>query len=136
MVSSKPIYGSAPLQVVVYSTDSTFNNSVYTNNLNVNTQINFAGMTSIQYIALDNSNNTIDLNTDSRTKNAINVIVENKGSATSAPLTASGASTSLVTSANYSSGIFTASGTTVPAGNVVVFSRDLGDNWTLLYTKK
>ena len=70
------------LSVAVYSTDSTFNNSAFTNNLTANNVINCAGMPFVQYMTLDNSNNSLNLDTNLKTKNAVFVIVENIGSIT------------------------------------------------------
>lgn len=120
MVGSKAISGTAGLTINVYSADSTFNNSVYTNNLSANTSINFAGMPFVQYVALDNSNNTINLDTDARTKNAAFVVVENKGSATSAALTATSSS---VTGTS-----------TIAAGGVAVYQHT-PTAWVFCYAK-
>lgn len=68
------------LSVSVYSTDSAFNNSTFTNNLTANNVINCGGMPFVQYMTLDNSNNTLVLDTNAKTKNAAFVIVENVGS--------------------------------------------------------
>jgi hypothetical protein len=109
-----------PFSVAVYSTDSTFNNNVYTNNLYANNSINFAGMPFVQYVTLDNSNNTIALHTDTRTKNAAFVVVENKGSVTSASITAN-----------------TLTGTaTVTIGGINVYQHTSGTTWTFLYSKQ
>ena len=112
------------LTVAVYSTDSAFNNSTYTNNLYANNSINFQGMPFVQYVTLDNSFNTIALHTDTRTKNAAFVVVENKGSVTSAAITA-----------NTLTGT-----TTVVAGGINVYQHAYtsGSNttWTFLYSKQ
>jgi hypothetical protein len=127
MTGSRTISGSTALQVVVYSSDSTFNNSVYTNNLLTNTQFNFAGMPFVQYVSLDNSNNTINLSTDSRTKNATFVVVENKGSSAASPTWSSGSTGNV--------GYGTTGLTSVSAGSVAVFNRGASNTWALLYTK-
>jgi len=130
MNGARAISGSTALQVVVYSSDSTFNNSVYTNNLLTNTQFNFAGMPFVQYVSLDNSNNTINLSTDSRTKNATFVVVENKGSSAASPTWSSG-------TGNVGYGTTTTNGlTSVSAGSVAVFFHSTTTTWEFLYTKQ
>ena len=123
MIGPKAISGSTPLQVVVYSTDSTFNNSVYTNNLNINTQLNFGGIVGAQYIALDNSNNSIVLDADSRTKNALFVIVENKGSAVAS-------NTAFTSNVGYGSTPLTSTA----VGNTAVYQHN-SNGWTYLYSE-
>lgn len=122
MNAARSVSSSAPLQVVVYSADSTFNNRMFTNSLSVNSEINFAGMPFVQYIALDNSNNSLALDVDLRTKNAAFVIVENKGSATSGNIT------------HTVSSAITVLGT-IPAGGVNVYSHTAPTGWGYLYSK-
>ena len=117
------------LTVAVYSTDSTFNNNVYTNYLYANNSINFQGMPFVQYVTLDNSFNTIALHTDTRTKNAAFVVVENKGSVTSGNITHLGTG-------------FSGEGLNIPAGKISVYQHVLGTSpninttWEYLYTKQ
>lgn len=100
------------LTVAVYSTDSTFNNSTFTNNLTANNVINCGGMPFVQYMTLDNSNNTLVLETNAKTKNAAFVIVENIGSVNA-----------FVTAPAMTNGT-SATSRTIPAGGESVFSRD------------
>jgi len=122
---NKPVTDRKVLSVAVYSSDSVYSNSEFTNNLSANIQFNFAGMPFIQYITLDNSNNTIALDTDSRTKNAAFVVVENKsinnGSVTATIL----------------SGLSASSGTTVSVGTseTAVFQHTATNTWLGLYKK-
>lgn len=123
--ASKPVLSPiVDFSVAVYSTDSTFNNSVYINNLFANNTINFAGMPFVQYVALDNSNNSLALHTDSRTKNAVYVVVENKGSVTSGNITHGGSA-------------FTGSSLNIAAGVINVYHHTGGDFvWSHIYTKQ
>jgi len=122
---SRPV--SSPiteLKVAVYSTDSTFNNNVYTNNLYANNSINFAGMPFVQYVTLDNSFNTIALHTDTRTKNAAFVVVENKGSIVTTNITNGGTT--------FAAG----DGLNIPVGKISVYQHTSGTTWEYLYTKQ
>lgn len=121
---NKPITDRKALSVAVYSSDSVYSNSEFTNNLSANTQFNFAGMPFIQYITLDNSNNTIALDTDSRTKNAAFVVVENKsinnGSVTATSLTGLGASGNALS---------------LGTSETAVFQHNATNTWLGLYKK-
>lgn len=121
MIGSKIISGTSELTVNVYSTGSTFNDSIFTNNLSANTSINFAGMPFVQYVALDNSNNTINLDTNARTKNAAFVVVENKGSATSASLTATNSIVGTATIAAGGVAVYQHRDSSTPGTNIWVF---------------
>ncbi len=124
MTGSKAISGSSALTVNVYSTAATFNDSVYTNSLSANSTINFAGLPFVQYVALDNSGSSIVLDTDSRTKNAAFVVVENKGAATTNN-----------SAFNSNVGYATTALTGVSAGAVAVYARATNSTWSHLYTK-
>lgn len=121
---SSPI---TPFSVAVYSTDSTFNNNVYTNSLSANNSINFAGMPFVQYVTLDNSFNTLALHTDTRTKNAAFVVVENKGSVVSGNITHVG-------------GVAVPNVATVTVGGINVYQHAYAsgnsNTWEYLYSKQ
>ena len=114
---SKAVATTQPVSVNVYSVDSIFNNNVYANNMIVNNSINFIGMPFVQYVALDNSNNSINLVNDSRTKNAAFVYVENKSTL----------------SATVSS---LASSISIGPNEVMMFSRSAQNTFEYVYTKQ
>ena len=117
---SKSVAATNDFKVVVYTTDSAFNNTVYTNDIFVNNTINFVGMPFVQYISLDNSNNTINLVTDSRTKNAAFVVIENKATLVSS------------TTGNITLAVGTTD--TLGVGSTSVYSHT-SSGWSFLYTK-
>jgi hypothetical protein len=127
MNGSRAVSGVDDFEVVVYSADSTFNNNVFTNSLSVNTQFNFAGMPFVQYIALDNSNNTIALDVDPRTRFAAFAIIENRGSGNSGAITHTpqGGSAAAVSA-----------GTPIPAGGVHVYQQTGGTGtWSFVFAR-
>jgi hypothetical protein len=125
--NSKQVSQSSALTVNVYSTDSIFNNNVYSNGLSANNQINFNGMPFVQYVSIDNSNNIITLDTDSRTKNSAFVFVENKSIST--------ATVTTVTSGTLSGVGYSAPNVSIAVGETYVFSHTGTGTWVSLYKK-
>lgn len=121
---NKSITDRKEINVAVYSSESSYSNSVFTNNLSANTEITFASMPFVKYISLDNSNNSIVLDTDLRTKNAAFVVVENKsiasGSASATVLTGLTASSNAVA---------------IGSGETCVLLHTGSNTWLALYKK-
>jgi hypothetical protein len=127
---NKSVTDRKVINVAVYSADSTFTNSVFTNNLSSNTLINFAGMPFVQYIALDSSNNTIVLDTDSRTKNALVVVVENKSIANG-----SVSATTLTGVSSASNAVTVGSGETFVFNHGATLASNTSTTWISSYKK-
>jgi hypothetical protein len=113
------------LTAAVYSTDSTFNNNTFTNNFTANNSINFAGLPFVQYMTLDNSNNTLVLDTNARTKNATFVIVENLGSVAQT-VRATALSGNSISNDSH----------TIAAGDEHVYQHTSANGWEYLYRRQ